>query len=352
MGFLSFIHGFVPDVWFQGMTLRSYTGVMLINSIRLRRRDRKLRRSLKRLKSKYTPDRIARIYNKYSNAKKLSARKEQRNKRKFENELNNLISSFIYDYAQFRAYYLDALKLISQSLISDKRENFREITSIEALFVELDKKRQDLKFPFREVETFKDQVVELLEDISHDIREDESSDIRVQKGGYPAGISRFSFRKWWSKRKIYRKEKKEIRKVGKNLELFEQLYNKILQELQSGPRQDFLFLLIEVFKRVDIADDRLENIKEDLMLVLKKLHDEVEGVKNALHSFLELLRNEPQIKNNSQLANMEYDIKKLEELLITIPQQDFKNTEALKKELGKLLQEGNLIIREMEQLAA
>jgi len=351
MGFWSFLYSLVPDVWFKGITLRSYTGIMLINSIKLRRRDRKLRRALIRLKNNYTPDIIANLYRKYSSVEKLSPSSDQRRLRKFQQKLANLVNNFLNDYAEFRVYYLDALQLIAQSLLGDKRESYKEFTDIESLFAQLEAKRSELIFPMREIEAFKGQIVQLLNDISRDIRADELSDERVARGSYPAGVSIFSFKRLWSRAKLYRKEKKEIKRLGKNMQLYEQLYNRILQELQIGVQQDFLFLLIEVFKRVDIADKRLEEIKQDLEIVLERLRTEVENVKISLHNILTLLRNEPQIKSNPQLSQIDADLSKLEGIFNQIIRQDFKNTEALRKKLQQLTQERNVVIAEMEEQA-
>ena len=334
MGFWSFIYRFIPDVWFNGISLRSYTGVMLINSIRLRRRDRKLRKAFKRLKTKYTPDRIARLYEKYSSVEKSSPRKDERRRRKFEEKLNDFILNFLHDYQIFRTYYLDALQLISQSLLGSKRESKREFTEVEVLFAELEKNRGQLVFPSREIEIFKGQLHSLLHDLMKDLRFDEQSDMRVGRGSYPTSISFFSFlspKKWWSMRKLYRREKKEVKILGKDLQFYDQLYARINQELQSGEvRQDFLFLLINFFKRVDIADKKMEDIKQDLEVVLKKLWDEVEAVKISLKTILQLLKNEPQIKDNPQFAKIEEDIAQMEKLFQEILRQDFKNTEALR----------------------
>tara|TARA_Y100000310_G_scaffold307820_1_gene350266 strand:- start:20447 stop:21505 length:1059 start_codon:yes stop_codon:yes gene_type:complete len=347
MGFWSFIYGILPDVWFKGMTIRSYTGIMLVNSIRLRRRDRRLRRALKRLERKYTQDTIASLYKKYSSTSKTSPRRI----RKFQKKLDKFVRSFLEDYIIFRSYYLDALQLISQSLLSNKRESKREITDIEALFADVESKRSELIFPMKEVEIFKGQVTQLLQDIARDIRIDEVSDIRVERGGYPVGVSVFSPKRWWSRAKAYRKERKEIKKLGKDLTIYDQLHARVLQELQTGVRQDFLFLLIEVFKRVDVADKRLEEIKQDLKLVLKRLGAEIQKVKNSLDNILKLLRNEPQIRNNPQFAKIEEEIGRLQEMLRQIVKQDFKNTEALREMLGILLEEGNRTMAEIEQQA-
>ncbi len=354
MGFWSFVYGFIPDVWFSGMNLRSYTGVILVNSIRARRRDRTLMKALNRLKRKYTPDKLAELYEQYSSAKKLSSRKEEKNRRKFERKLEKFINNFVNDYQIFRSYYLDALRLIFQSLLSGKRESKREFTDVEILFAELEKNKNQLIFPYKEIQLFKGQLRQLLLDLSNDIRSDELSDRRLEKGGYPVGVSYFSFfspKRRWSRRKVYRKEKREVKVLGKELSFYEKLLDKINQELQSGVRQDFLFLLIEFFKRVDIADKRMENIKQDLELILKKLWDEVENVKKSLNSILTLLRNEPQIKENPELNKVGEDISRLEEVFQRIIKQDFKNTEALRVMLDIVLKEGNVVMAEIEEQA-
>lgn len=352
MGFWQFAYGFIPDVWFKGMNLRSYTGIMLVDSIRIRRRDRKLRKALNRLKTKYTPDVIANLYRKYSSTNKLSPAKESRNIRKFQSKLAKFVESFIYDYQVFRAYYLDVLQLISQSLLSDKRESKGKFTDIETLFAELETKRNELVFPYREIQVFKGQLGSLLRDLMKDIRMDERSDIMVGRGSYPASISFFSFlspARWWSRRKIIRREKKAIKRLGKDLAFYDQIYARINQELQAGVRQDFLFLLIEFFKRVDVADKRLEEIKQDLEIILKRLWDDVESVKKSLNNILTLLKNEPQIKDNPQFGKMEQDISQLEKTFQELIKQDFKNTEALRIMLQEVLREGNVIMAEMEE---
>lgn len=122
MGFWSVFYNFVPDVWFKGINLRTNTATMLIDSLKLRRRDPKLRHALRRLAKKHTPDKIARIYAKFSSVAKESPGKGQRRFVKFQSALDNFIKSFLADYIEFRAYYLDALQLIQASLISNERE--------------------------------------------------------------------------------------------------------------------------------------------------------------------------------------------------------------------------------------
>ena len=352
MGFWSFLYRFVPDVWFEGMTLRSYTGVMLVNSIKSRRRDRILRWAANRLKREYTPEVIAKLYERYSKVEKLSPGREEKNRRKFEKKLDKFVANFIYDYKIFRMYYLDALQIISNSLLNDKRQGKKQFTDIEVLFAELKKNRTQLIFPHREIQIFKWQLRELLFDLKLNVRYDEQSDTSEARGGYPASVSFFSFlspKKWWSRRKIYKKEKKEIRTLGQELKFYDMLYAKINEEIQKGVRQDFLFVLIEFFKRVDIADKRLENIKQDLGLVLKKLWDEIEDVKKVLTDILNLLRNEPQIKDNNEFGKIQSDIAQLETTFREIIKQDFKNTEALKKILDEVLSESSIIMQELEE---
>ncbi len=352
MGFWSFIYRLFPGEWFNGISIRSYTGLMLVNSIKIRRRDRRLRKASQRLTTKYTPEAISDLYKKYSSAKKLSPWKGEANQRKFQGKLDIFVSSFLNDYQIFRSYYLDILRLISQSLLSNKRQDKKDFTDIEVLFAELENRKNELIFPLGEVQVFRGQLDELLRDLVKDIRMDEKSDIIVGRGGYPASVSFFSFfspARWWSRRKILRKEKKAVKRLGKELAFYDQLYAKISQELQTGVRQDFLFLLIELFKRVDVADKRLEEIKQDLEIILKKLWDDVEGVKKSLNNILTLLRNEPQIKNNPEFGKIEQDIQELEKTFQEIIKQDFKNTEALRIMLGDVLEEGNVIMGEMQQ---
>ncbi len=353
MGFWSFAYRILPDAWFNGISLRTYTGIMLISSIRARRRERSLRKALKRLKTKYTPDTIARLYEKYSSAKKLSAWRENRRIRKFQQKLDSFVTNFILDYQIFRAYYLDVLKLVSQSLISNKRESKREFTDVEMIFQEIESKKEQLIFPFREIEIFKGQLHTLLNDLMKDIRNDELSDIRVQKGSYPSSVSFLSFfsiKARWSRIKLFRKEKKQIKKLGKNLQFYDEFKSRIKNEIKSGQiQQDFLFLLIEFFKRVDEADARLEEIKQDLEIVIKKLEDEVKNVRQALTNILQLLRNEPQIKNNPTFSKIEQDISQLEAVTKQIVQQDFKNTEALRLNLQTVLEEGQSLLEQMER---
>jgi len=345
MGLWSFFYTLFPGDWFKGVQIRSYTALMLVNAIKIRRRDRTLRKASKRLTTKYTPKVIEDLNKRYLGAK---------NSQKFQNKLNQFISNFLTDYNTFRAYYLFVLTLISQSLLGSKRQGSKDFTDIESLFAELESKRTDLIFPPGAVQAFRGELGKVLRDLIKDIRMDERSDIMVGRGGYPASISFFSFLspvRWWSRRKIVRKEKKAVKRLGKNLAFYDQIYARINEELRTGVRQDFLFLLIEFFKRVDLADKRLEEIKQDLELILKKLWDDVEDVKKSLSNILLLLRNEPQIKNNPEFGKIGQDIQGLETTFQEILKQDFKNTEALRKMLGEVLKEGNAIMAEMEQQA-
>lgn len=354
MGFWSFFYTLFPGDWFKGINIRSYTGLMLVNAVKIRRRDRTLRKALKRLSTKYTPEVIASLYKRYSTTQKLSPWRENRRIRKFQAKLSQFVNNFITDYNIFRTYYLDVLRLISQSLLSNKRESKKEFTDVETVFYELENKIKELIFPLGEIEAFKGQLDNLLRDLVKDIRMDERSDILVGRGSYPVSVSFFSFLspvRWWSRRKLIRKEKKAVKRLGKDLEFYNQLYARINQELQAGVRQDFLFLLIEFFKRVDVANKRLEEIKQDLAIILKKLWDDVENVKKSLNNIITLLRNEPQIKNNQQFEQISKDITQLEDTFKALIKQDFKNTEALRVMLEEVLKGGSQILTEMEQQA-
>jgi len=306
---------------------------------------------LRRLKKRYTPDKIAKLYRKYSSAKKLSPRRENRRRRKFQGKLNKLVTNFESDYWIFRDYQLHALALISQSLISDSREEYGEINTVEELFAELETKKEELIFPIGEVETFKGQVWRLLKDLLRNIHTDETSDIRLSKGGYPVGIHKWSLKRFLSRVRLYRRERKEIKKLGQNLHLYAQLRARISQELSTGVQQDFLFLLIEVIKRVEIADQRLESIKQDLQLVLVKLGEENEHINVITWRMLKLLRNEPLIKDRKTTERLQRAYDKWKEVFQLVIKQDFKNTEALRAKLKELSEEGNVVILEMEQQA-
>ena len=62
-----------------------------------------------------------------------------------------------------------------------------------------------------------------------------------------------------------------------------------------------------------------------------------------------MLKNEPQIKDNAQFGKIEQDIAQLEKTFQEIIKQDFKNTEALRIMLEQVLQEGNVVMAEMEE---
>ncbi len=100
-----------------------------------------------------------------------------------------------------------------------------------------------------------------------------------------------------------------------------------------------------------MADKRLEEIKQDLAIILKKLWDDVENVKKSLNNIITLLRNEPQIKNNQQFEQISKDIAQLEKTFKALIKQDFKNTEALRVMLEEVLKGGSQILAEMEQQA-
>lgn len=222
---------------------------------------------------------------------------------------------------------------------------------MEAVFAELERRRNELIFPTGEILIFKNQLRRLFEDITKDVRRDELSDIRVIKGGYPAGVSIFSPKRFWRRAKAYRKEKKEIKKLGRDLELYEQVFSRIVDEFRSGIRQDFLFLLIELFKRVDIADKRLEEIKQDLELVLKKLMEVLGDVKKTTAAVSTLLRNEPQLKAHPKFLQIQQDIEKIELAFKQILQGDFRNTEALRKKLKEVLEGESVVIEDMYKQA-
>lgn len=193
MGFWSFVYGMLPDVWFKGMNLRSYTGIILVDSVKAKRRDRVLRRALRRLKKKYTADKIARIYQKYSNVSETNPKKMERNRAKFDAKLHGFIQNFLVDFQIVKAYTLYILRLIAQSLLSSRRESKSKFTNVEIIFAEMEKGVSQLKFPMREVQMFKAQLQRMLYDLEHNIRNDELSDLRVERGGYPVSISTLSF---------------------------------------------------------------------------------------------------------------------------------------------------------------
>ncbi|MBI2653546.1 hypothetical protein HYX02_01920 [Candidatus Woesearchaeota archaeon] len=355
MGFWDFFYSIVPDVWFRGMNLRSYTGIILVDAIKGRRRDRALRVALKRIKKRYNADKLAGIYQKYSNVKQKNPAKMERARIKFERKLQEFMLSFVAEWKIVEAYFLDALKLIDQSLISSKREGKKELTDVEVVFAGLDKRANELKFPRREVVIFKGQLYQMLYDLQKSIRKDELSDLRLERGGYPVNVSAFSFRIWWSRRKAYRKTRNEARKLNEKIQLLNQVLDRIIKQIQSGEiRQNLLFLVIEFCKLVDAADASLEEIKQDLELVLKKLRDELEQVKTSLNNLLLLLRNEPEIRANSEFTQIGQKIAQLEQVIQQIPRQDFRNTEALRVLLQMVLREeaSLLPIMEKEAIAA
>ena len=355
MGFWSFVYGALPDVWFKGMNLRSYTGIILVDSIKARRRDRVLRKALKRLKKKYTADKIGKLYQKYSNVKQTNPKKMERNRLKFDAKLKEFIQNFLADFRIAKAYTLDILRLIAQSLLSSRRESKSKLTNVEIIFAEMDKRVNELKFPMREVQMFKAQLQQMLYDLQRNIRNDELSDLRVERGGYPVSISTLSFlsvKRWWSRRKIFRKVKKESKKLNQKMAVFEQILARLNEELATGQiRQDFLFLVIEFCKLVDVEDASLENIKQDLDLILKKLEDELGDVEKSLTNLMTLLRNEPEIKADPEFGKAGQELSQLKQTIQQIPQQEFKNTEALRIMLKAVLQEEYKLLAEMEQQA-
>lgn len=361
MGFWDVFYSIVPDVWFRGMNLRSYTGIILIDSIKARRRDRALRRALKRLKKRYSADRLGKIQQTY--LKKLKSKKPARIEKariEFQRKFQEFLQGFLTEWKIVKAYMLDALRLIAQSLLSSKREGKRELTDVERVFAGLEQRASELKFPLKGVVTFKGQLQRMLNDLQKNIRNDELSDLRLERGGYPVTVSLISFlsiRKWWSRRKAYKKVKNEARKLNQKLALYNPILARLMQEIQSGQiRQDFLFLVLEFCKLVDAADASLEEIKQDLDLVLKKLRDELEQSKTSMNNLLTLLRNEPEIKSNPEFTQVEQEIAQFEQIIQQIPKQDFRNTEALRRMLQNVLQEESKILPIMEgqarQLAA
>lgn len=352
MGFWDIFYRIFPDVWFKGMNLRSYTGIIIVDSIKARRRDRVLRRAIRRLKKRYSPDKLGKIENKYINIKQKDPQKAIA---QLDQDLRGFIQSFIFEYQIFRAYIRDVLELVDQSLLSGRREIHKELTDVEVVFILLERRANELKFPLRAVRAFESQLARMFLDLKHTIRNDELSDLRVERKGYPVSISALSFlsfRRLWSRRKIFRNERREARKLNRRLEVYLSILQRLEQELQSGQiRQDLLPLTVEFCKLLDAADASMERITDDLLLVLKKLGDELRDVKNSMNGILTLLRNEDEIRADPRFERISNDIMQLENGLSSISRRDFSNVEALRRLLGTLLTEESKIFAIMEQEA-
>lgn len=352
MGFWDIFYRIFPDVWFKGMNLRSYTGIIIVDSIKIRRRDRVLRKAIRHLRKRYSPDKLGKIERKYIVTREKDPQKAIA---QLDQKLQQFIQKFLFEYHVFREYVLDVLGLVAQSLLSGRRETDKEMTDVEFVFALLERRANELKFPLGAVRAFESQLVYMLRNLKHAVRNEELSDLRVGKGGYPVSISSlsfFSFRRWWSRRKVLRKERKEARKLNKRLFIYMQALQRLEQELQSGQiRQDLLPLTIEFCKLVDAADASMEKITDDLLLILKKLGDELEDVKKSMEGILTLLRNEPEIRADPRFERIGGDIQYVEETLHSISKRDFRNVEALRALLGNLVREESRIFAVLEQEA-
>lgn len=359
MGFWSFFQNFFPNVWFfRGIQLRSYTGVLLVNSIKLKRKDKRLRKVTKRLREKYKPQKIGKLYNTYSRGGTISIRGSKEKLERFRAELRDIANSFVEDYRYFRMYLVEVIELINQSTIIGKREQYREITQIEELFNEIYEKayerNESLTFPKGEVNKFRKQLKILLEDLRKDWYIEGSTPTRIERGKHPKGVNWLS-RLWWSSRpKIYRMERHEIRKLDKDVQFYDELFNRIVEELKGDVRQDFLLMLIQLFRRVDIADRRLESINKDLQEVVLRLKDELNEVKQGFIKFYQLLKNEPEIKRDPNLAKLEAvdpSLKELEEIIANLEKREFKNAQALIKRLKPVYYGGSYLTEVLEKQA-
>lgn len=359
MGFWSFFQNFFPNVWFfRGIQLRSYTGVLLVNSIKLKRKDKTLRKVTKRLKEKYKPQKIEKLYNKYSKGGTISIRGSKEKLEMFRGELRYIANSFVEDYGIFRKYLVEVIKLINESTIIGKREQYREITQIEALFNEIDEKayerNESLVFPKGEVNKFREQLIRLIKDLRKDWNIEGLTPTRIERGKHPKGVNWWS-RLWWSSRpKIYRIERREIRKLDKDVQFYDELFARIIEELKGDVRQDFLLMLIQLFRRVDIADRRLEEINTDLQEVVSRLKNELNEVKEGFFKFYQLLKNEPEIKRDPNLAKLEAvdpSLKELEKIIDNLERQEFKNAQALIKKLKPVYDGGSYLTEVLEKQA-
>lgn len=353
MGIKSFFYGFVPETWTtnwaQGMMLRSYTGVMLVNSIKAKRRDQILKWVLRQLSKKFTPDEIARIYEKYSSAKKSNVWGERWRTWRYNRRLTRFVEEFLYYLQMYKDYYIYVMNLIAQSFISGDRDEYKELIDVDAVFRGIWQKRGTLVFPRREVRRFRQQISELLWDLRKDLIKDATSTTRVQRGGYPAGVSIFSPKRWRSRASLYRQERRQIRRLGREDEYYKELFDKVQNELGKGVQQDFLFLLIELFKRVDVADRRLEQIKQDLQVILKRMFDELKQVDASLTKMFLLFQNDPRIR--PLLEAKKKDMENLKSLLSRVEQDKFKNVQALVTRLKQLTGESSAIMSAMEAKA-
>ncbi|GEM_PF-5667152 len=339
-------------VWTKGFNLRSYTGVMLVNSLRIKRTNRPLWRAYKRLKNNYNSEAIGRLFEKRAKAKaSLSAKKSLQTIESFQSDLEKLILNFRTDCNIFKEYMAYCFKGIQAIFVSGERQENKNIGEVGNLFLQMYAKRAQLVFPKTTVEKFKTESLKLLKHLEKGIAKEGSSTTRVQRGGHPAGVSIFSPLRWWSLGKLYVKEKRTIRKLGRCMEFFDNLDNQLQAELAQGVRQDFLLLFIELLKRADAADKRFEFIYLDLQEIVARLKKEVETVKLEVSNFLALLANEPAVQKKDYIALLQQDIQMLESYINNLEGNVYKNTQALLRNLRKIESDESGLMKVMQQYA-
>lgn len=350
MGIFSWIF---QGVWTKGFNLRSYVGVMLIDSIRMKRTNRPLRKAYKRLKNNYTSSRIAKLQRKYLSAKASpSTWLSRRRIRNFQADLTNLVQNLLNDYKIFREYIAYCFQRINETLASGQRQQYQDMSQIGVLFMQMWVKRAGLVFPKETVEEFRIQSIKLFKHLEKNLSKDASSTTRVQRGGHPAGVNLWNPMRWWSLGKLYVKEKRSIIKLGRYLDYYNKLISQLEVELgTTGIRQDFLLLLIETMRNVDAANKRFEFIYEDVQEIVRRLRNEIEKVKEEVSTFVELLKNEPQIQGSPLLNGLQEDIKKLEEYISGIESNAYRNTQALMRNLKKIETGESGLLRIMEAYA-
>lgn len=345
--------GVIPDTWSaeftKGLQLRSFTGIMLVNSIEIRKRNKSLKWAVKQLETKFTPEAVQKIYDDLSSSTSKAGFFDRIRLWRYQRRIYYFVKEFQYVYSIFKDYYTYTIAKISAVFRGGAREEYTELDDLEAVLRGLYPKMDQLIFPSGEVKIFRWQMKALIDDLESNLREEETDETRVSRGGHPVGASIFSGTRWKSTRSLIREELRKLVKMDLELRFYNRILNTIREELVSGVRQDLLFLLIEFFKRLDLAQTKFRTVKRDLQEIAKRLNDEFNKVHTSVDKIFSLFQNDPRVKG--ELAAVKQNMEELAGLIRDIEKANFRNTESIRKRLRSIVGEDNELLSVLEQKA-
>lgn len=346
----------IPDTWSAEFTkdlhLRSFTAIMLVNSIEIRKKNKALKWAIIQLETKFTPTAVQKVYDDFSSKSVESKTGFFAGIRlwRYQRRLRYFIKEFLYVHDIFRNYYSHTTSMISEVFRNGAKEKYTEIKDLESVLEGLYPKSDQLIFPKGEVINFRLQIKNLIDDLEKGLREEELDEKElVPRGAHPIGAGIFSRTRWKSTKGLINEELKQLVKMYGQLKFYNKILNAIREELASGVRQDLLFLLIEFFKRLDLVQKKFKIVQRDLQEIAKRLNDEVKKVHESVDKIFQLFQNDPNVKG--EVAKVKNDMDALGKLISDLESINFKNTESIIAQLRKINGEESEIVTILNQKA-